>query len=100
MLDQLISKLQPSDIIPVVAMAMVFGTALIGVIAAVIAGTVHRFREQQLRADLIRELVERGLSADEIERLVRATGKRMPADWVKDFLDRRSGQHSSPESLP
>ncbi len=87
MLDQLLSKLLPGELIPIVAIVMVFGTAIITSVTAVIAGAVRQFREREMRVNFVRELVEHGLPTDEIERLVRATGKKSSGDRTKETLE-------------
>jgi hypothetical protein len=42
-------------------------------VTAIVCGAVRRYRERQLAVDLIHSLADRGMTADEIERLVVAS---------------------------
>lgn len=56
--------------IPIVAIVSVFGWLIIHSIVAGVRGIVKHRNEVELK----QMLIERGMSADEIERVVRATG--------------------------
>jgi hypothetical protein len=70
MIQEFLSKLQPGDIIPVLAIAITFGTGIVIAVTAIIVGNIRRCREREMAIGLIQELVERGLPTDEIERLI------------------------------
>ncbi len=84
MLDDLLSKIMPGEIIPLVAITLGISAGIIISLGAIIAGQVRRYRERQIATNLIHDLVERGLSADEIERLVRASAVQSPEDGAGD----------------
>ena len=49
----------------------------------IIAGAIRRYRERLLAADLIHALADRGMSAEEIERVVRASAIESPPDFAE-----------------
>lgn len=80
MLQELVSKMQPNDLIPVLAISLGVGAGVLIAITAIITGSFRRYRERELAANLIHELLERGLPTDEIERLVRASAPEGEAE--------------------
>jgi signal transduction histidine kinase len=56
---------------PLIIVSIVFGTILLVIVAGIIAGTVNSMHKHRLDDALKRELVDRGMSAEEIERIVR-----------------------------
>jgi hypothetical protein len=80
MIDELVSKLKPGDLIPVLAIVLGVGAGVVIAITAIVVGSVRRFRERELAERMIHDLLERGLPTDEIERLVRAAGPESEAE--------------------
>jgi hypothetical protein len=80
MFDELLSKLQPHDLIPVLAIVLGVCAGVVIAITAIIVGSVRHFRERELAEKMIHDLLERGLPTDEIERLVRAAGPQSEAE--------------------
>ncbi len=57
---------------PLAVVIIVFGTMLLIAIVAIVAGTIRSIHRHRLDDALKRELVERGMDAEEIERIVGA----------------------------
>ncbi|HUT94090.1 MAG TPA: hypothetical protein VMY37_31805, partial [Thermoguttaceae bacterium] len=73
MLLELLSKFDPDEIIGLSAVVLGISAGIIISVTAIICGAVRRYRERLLAADLIHSLADRGMSAEEIERVVRAS---------------------------
>ena len=78
MIQEFLSRLQPADIIPVLAIAMTFGAGIVIAVTAIIVGNIRGYREREMAIGLIQELVERGLPTDEVERLVDSSDLLVP----------------------
>ncbi len=70
MINELLSRVQPGDLIPLFAISVTFGTGAVIAVTAIIAGNIRGYREREMGIALIHELVERGLPTEEIERLI------------------------------
>jgi|SRR5215471_5723880 len=70
-MSELMSKLDGGEIIPI------FMFAVMGVVAivATIAGVWYHWRKSEIEASLKAEMVKQGRSAEEIERILKATGR-------------------------
>jgi hypothetical protein len=97
MFDQLISKIQPGDLIPVLAILFGCTTGAVIAVTAIIVGNLRRFKERQGTLSLIDQLVERGFTAQEIERLVQVSltpvpegGENDTAELVRARMPRKS----------
>jgi len=88
MLEELISKILPGDLIPLTAIALGIAAGLIITVTGLIAGTVRRIRERQMAMDLIHDLVDRGLATEEVERLVLASATE-ESDELKGLAARQ-----------
>jgi hypothetical protein len=67
----------PGDRLPIVIVSIVFGAGIIIASVAIIGGYVHTFSRHRLEADLKRELLDRGLSPDEVVRVIESSpGKK------------------------
>lgn len=62
----------PSMRFPLVIVSIVFGTVLLVIIVVIVATTITSVHKHRLEDALKRELVDRGMSAEEIERIVKA----------------------------
>jgi len=94
MIQELLSRLQPSDIIPVLAIAMTFVAGIVIAVTAIVVGNIRGYREREMAIGLIQELVERGLPTDEVERLVDSsdllvTGKGKRFSRLLSVIERR-----------
>jgi hypothetical protein len=83
MLSELITKFQPDELIGLVAVVLGIPAGVIFLVTAIVSGHIRRYRERQLAADLIHDLADRGMSAEEIERVVRASAIETPEDLPK-----------------
>jgi hypothetical protein len=77
-MNELRSVIAQQDVIPLVALVLVFATGVICAMTAIISAHVRGYRERELAVHLIRELLERGLPPDEIASLVHASGVHAP----------------------
>ena len=74
------SKFNAEDITGLVAVVLVFSVAAVGVIC----WTVYMIHKNRTEAALKRELLDRGLPAEEIATIIRATPARIfPRGWTK-----------------
>ena len=62
-------------------------TFVITLIAALIAGTMRKMRQAKLDDALKREMIERGMSAEEIAEVIQAESP--PEDYLNRLLDSR-----------
>jgi hypothetical protein len=88
MLSELLSKMGPGQLIGLTAVVFGISAWVIISLTAIICGTVSRYRRRQLAADLIHDLADRGMSAEEIERLLRASANEVPrhSEHVRHLL--------------
>lgn len=89
MLQELFSKFDPDEIIALSAVVLGISAGIIISVTAIICGAVRRYRERQLAADLIHALADRGMSAEEIERVVQASAIMSPDDLAEHPIHRR-----------
>lgn len=80
MIEELVKKMLPGDLIPVLAIVFGIGAGVVIAITGIIVGNIRRFREREMTTNLVHELLERGLPTDEIERLVRAAAPESEAE--------------------
>jgi xanthine/uracil permease len=74
------SKFNADDVTGFVAVVLVFSVAAVGVICL----TFYMVHKNRAEVALKRELLDRGLSADEIATIIRATPpKSLPRGWTK-----------------
>ena len=75
------SKFNAEDITGFIAVVLVFSVAAV----AVICFTVYSIHKSRAEHALKRELLDRGMSADEIATIIRATpAKCLPRGWRKE----------------
>jgi hypothetical protein len=76
-----LSKFNANDVTGLVAVVSVFSVAAV----AIICITIYVVHKNRAEIALKRELLDRGLSADEIATIIRATlPKSLPKGWTKD----------------
>src|ERR1043165_9895959 len=75
MIEDFLARLSPHDVLPVIIIAIVFGAALIATIAVVIAACVYRIRRDQPIATLKHNMINQGMSAEEIKTILEAGTK-------------------------
>ena len=92
MLTELISKFEPGEFIALAAVVLGISAGIIALVTAIISVAIGRYRERQLTADLIHSLADRGMSAEEIERLVRASAIGKLNDLRQLIAQRLAGQ--------
>ncbi len=80
MLEELVSKIHPNDLVGLAAVVLGILAGLLITVTAIVAGSVRRYRERKMTIALVQDLLDRGLAPDEVERLVVASGGADPAD--------------------
>jgi hypothetical protein len=66
------SRLSGHDVIPIVVLLIVFGSFVIISLAVIIATCVHKIRRDEGRNQLKHDMLNRGMSADEIKTVLEA----------------------------
>jgi hypothetical protein len=94
MFEEIVSKMQPSDLTLVLAIVVGIVAGVAVAITAIITGSARRYRERELAANLIHELLERNLPTDEIERLVHAIAPESEAERLIRAAAARKSQVS------
>jgi hypothetical protein len=74
MLMQLMSRLSPVELLPILVLSVLGLTGVLIAVPAILAAQWRLHRKSQGLIQLKREMVRRGMSAGEIERVIRATG--------------------------
>jgi hypothetical protein len=75
-----VSKFNAEDITGFIAVILVFGVAAV----AVVCFTFYAVHKNRTEVALKRELLDRGMTADEIATIIRATSpKSLPKGWTK-----------------
>jgi hypothetical protein len=77
---QSLLDLSPNDRLPVVIVTIVFSAGIIVASVAIIGGLLHTYHRHRLQADLKRELLDRGLSPDEVVRVIQAAPAKNGVD--------------------
>ncbi len=80
MVSDLLSKVDGEELIALTAVALGISAAIIIAVTAIISSQIRRYRERVLTANLIHDLVDRGMSADEIERVVQVSAIQTSED--------------------
>lgn len=74
------SKFNADDVTSFIAIVLVFSVTALGIVCL----TVYLVHKNRAEIALKRELLDRGLSADEIATIIRATSpKSLPRGWTK-----------------
>jgi hypothetical protein len=66
------NALGPGERLPVIIVAITLGVMVVVFVVACVCGTVYKMHKNRLDDGLKRELLDRGMSADEIVAVVRA----------------------------
>ena len=80
---EFLSGIPSPFLIPVVAIVMGISAGIIISVTAIVSAHIRRYRERALMANLIHEMVERGMSAEEIERLVAVSAIQSQEDLAE-----------------
>jgi hypothetical protein len=83
MVEEFISKINSGDVIPLTAIVLGILAGVIITVTGIISSAVRRYFERQMAANLIHELLDRGLPVEEIERLVVASAVESPEEAEK-----------------
>jgi hypothetical protein len=68
----LINRSKPDEFI---ALVLIFGGSLVVAVIAIVGGFIYHFRKREAENNLKHEMIARGMSADEIERVLTATAE-------------------------
>jgi hypothetical protein len=68
--------IDPSDRFPLLIVVIVFGTVLIITTVGMLSLTARSIHHRRLEAELKRDLLDRGMSAEEVARVVEASSGR------------------------
>jgi hypothetical protein len=71
-MTDIFSKLSTDEILPIVIVAIIFGTAGVVALAIVVATCVYKVRRLTVSARLKQDMLDRGMSADEIKTILEA----------------------------
>ena len=71
-MTDIIDRLNSGDILPVVTVAIVFGSILLISLTAIVARCVYKIRRDTTAARLKQDMLDRGMSADEIKAVLDA----------------------------
>lgn len=69
------SKLSSDEIMPIVIVAIIFGASAVIALAGIVAGCVYKIRRLSISAHLKQEMLDRGMSAEEIK-MILESGQR------------------------
>jgi hypothetical protein len=72
-----------------VTIGVVFITALVLILAGILAGTWKAIKEKQIEADLKRDMLDRGMTAEEIEKVIEATPHTALDRWMGSWCKKR-----------
>jgi hypothetical protein len=71
-MNDVFSKLSSEEILPIVIVAIIFGAGAVVALASIIAGCVYKIRQQTISARLKQDMLDRGMSAEEIKIVLEA----------------------------
>jgi hypothetical protein len=71
-LGEWINSMSPGDRLPLLIVSIILGTFALIFIVTMVTGTVYMMHKNRLETALKRELLEQGMSAEEIVSVVRA----------------------------
>jgi hypothetical protein len=64
-------------------------TGMIVALVSVIGGMVFRLKERQVEADLKRDMLDRGMSADEIQKIIESTPQSGVDRWLGSWCKKK-----------
>jgi hypothetical protein len=107
---ELLSKLKSDDLVAVWVITVLFGSLLLVFAISIVAQNVRRYYERQLVTSLILEMLEHGLSTEEITRVLSAADLHDQHDELSAWKQRlgsrlrqklgRSGRPEPPSPSP
>jgi len=65
-----LDRISPRDFLPIIVVTMALLTATIIALAVIVSGTWKRIRERQVAATLIQDMLDRNMSALEVQQLL------------------------------
>jgi hypothetical protein len=87
MLD-LLSKMRSEDLATTLIAIVAVSAVVVGVLIRLIVYSVRRYRERQLATTLILEMLDRGMTADDIVRVLSAAGLEDRGEEVMSLRER------------
>ena len=84
-----ITSLGPGERLPVIVVGLILGTFALVFVVTIAAGTIYKIHKNRLDDSLKRELLERGMSADEIVSVIRTKVKARGATCQSHNLTKR-----------
>ena len=73
-----LSRIPSGDIVAVAAIVLGISAGIIIAVTSIISTQIRRYRERRLSADLAQDMLDRGMSADEIAQVLRAAAIESP----------------------
>jgi Na+/H+-dicarboxylate symporter len=64
------SKLSSDEIMPIVIVAIIFGASAVIALAGIVASCVYKIRQLSISAHLKQDMLDRGMSAEEIKMIL------------------------------
>jgi hypothetical protein len=71
-MHEILDRIGTNDYIPILAIVSVFGTILIVSLASIISRAVYKIRSDATAAQLKQDMLDRGMSAEEIKTVLEA----------------------------
>jgi hypothetical protein len=71
-MSDLLDRINGQDLLPIVIVSIVFGSGLLFLVTALITKCVHAVRRDVLSAQLKQDMLDRGMSAEEIKMVLEA----------------------------
>ena len=75
-MSDILDRLGSGDLFPVVIVSIVFGSILLLSVFAIVATCVYKIRRHSIVAQLKQDMLDRGMSAEEIKTVLEADVKR------------------------
>jgi hypothetical protein len=70
---QALLQIDPDERFPLLVVCVVFAVGLMVATVAIVGGLIHSYQRRRLEVDFKRELLDRGLSPEEVARIVEAS---------------------------
>jgi hypothetical protein len=71
-LEQLLTKLEPSEIFPLLVVTIFAVVGVVVALPAIVLGNWRKVRERQITASLIQDMMDRGMAYDQIVGVIAA----------------------------
>jgi hypothetical protein len=85
---ELLSRLNPGDLTAVLTVTVMVALGIVAVVARLIADGVRRHHERELATSLVLEMLDRGMTADDIVRVLSAAGLEDRGDELASLRNR------------